>query len=70
MFTTTHEMAAKMSDSVPYKSSDLAHIHAEWHRAASSRDTPALVKLYAEDAVLESPLVPAILVEKTASSLN
>ena len=44
--------------------SDHARIHAEWHRAARERDTPALIALYAEDAVLESPLVPALLDEK------
>jgi steroid Delta-isomerase len=38
-----------------------ARIHAEWHRAASGRDGAALIALYADDAVLESPLVPAIL---------
>ena len=41
-----------------------AHIFAEWHRAARARDTPALLALYAADAVLESPLVPAILDDK------
>jgi len=44
--------------------SDHARIHAEWHRAASTRDGPALLALYAEDAVLESPLVAAILDDK------
>lgn len=38
-----------------------AHIFTEWHRAARAADTPALLALYAPDAVLESPLVPAIL---------
>ncbi|MGH7042929.1 MAG: nuclear transport factor 2 family protein [Acetobacteraceae bacterium] len=38
-----------------------ARIFTEWHRAARDRDTPALLALYAPDAVLESPLVPAIL---------
>ena len=38
-----------------------AYIHREWHRAASTRDTPALMALYADDAILESPLVPAIM---------
>ena len=41
-----------------------AHIHREWHRAASGRDIPALIALYAEDAILESPLVPATLSDK------
>jgi steroid Delta-isomerase len=41
--------------------SDHGYIHQEWHRAASTRDIPALVALYADDAILESPLVPVIL---------
>jgi steroid Delta-isomerase len=41
--------------------SNHAYIHQEWHRAASTRDTPALIALYADDAILESPLVPVIL---------
>jgi steroid delta-isomerase len=40
---------------------DHAYIHREWHRAASTRDIAALIALYADDAILESPLVPAIL---------
>lgn len=40
---------------------DHAYIHREWHRAASTRDTAALIALYADDALLESPLVPAII---------
>ncbi len=43
---------------------DHARIHAEWHRAASQRDGAALIALYADDAVLESPLVPTILDDK------
>ena len=41
--------------------SDHAYIHQEWHRAASTRDTPALTQLYADDSILESPLVPVIM---------
>ena len=37
------------------------HIYDEWHRAASARDQPALIALYAEDATLETPLAPQIL---------
>lgn len=49
---------------------DHAHIYAEWHRAASARDGAALIALYADDAVLESPLVPAILESKTDGVLR
>jgi len=51
-------------DSTAQPHPDHARIHAEWHRAASTRDGAALLALYAEDAVLESPLVPAILDDK------
>jgi steroid Delta-isomerase len=46
---------------IPMSNSDHAYIHQEWHRAASTRDTPALIALYADDTILESPLVPAII---------
>jgi steroid Delta-isomerase len=49
---------------------DQARIHAEWHRAASTRDGAALLALYAEDAILESPLVQAILDDKTDGVLR
>jgi len=40
---------------------DCERIHREWHERAMARDTEGLLALYAEKAVLESPLVPAIL---------
>jgi steroid Delta-isomerase len=40
---------------------DCERIYREWHERAKNRDTEGLLALYAEDAVLESPLVPAIL---------
>jgi steroid delta-isomerase len=49
---------------------DHAHIHAAWHRAASTGDIAALLAFYAEDAVLESPLVPAILDDKSDGVLS
>src|ERR1700693_4081980 len=48
-------------DDPPMSNSDHAYIHQEWHRAASTRDTPALIALYADDTILESPLVPVIM---------
>lgn len=36
-------------------------IYEQWHNYAKGRDVPSLINLYAEDAVFESPLVPAIL---------
>jgi steroid Delta-isomerase len=50
--------------------SEHAWIHGEWHRAASTRDGVALLALYGDDAVLESPLVPAILDDKTDGILR
>jgi steroid delta-isomerase len=47
-----------------------ARIYAEWHRAASTKDGAALIALYAEDAVLESPLVPALLDDKADGVLR
>ena len=47
-----------------------AHIFTAWHRAARAADTPALLALYAPDAVLESPLVPAILDDVTEGVLR
>ena len=40
---------------------DCEFIYHEWHERARARDMDALLSLYAEDAILESPLVPAIL---------
>jgi steroid Delta-isomerase len=50
--------------------SDHAYIRQEWHRAASTRDTPALTQLYAEDSILESPLVPVIMEGKKDGVLS
>jgi|SRR5271166_127833 len=49
---------------------DHAYIHREWHRAAITRDIAALIELYADDAILESPLVPAILDDKADGVLH
>lgn len=40
---------------------DCARVYEQWHEFAKSRDVEKLLSLYAEDAVLESPLVPSIL---------
>ncbi|MGT2731051.1 nuclear transport factor 2 family protein [Streptococcus oralis] len=39
----------------------IQEIYEKWHEYAKGRDTEALISLYAEDAIFESPLVPAIL---------
>ena len=43
---------------------DCARVFREWHELARALDTQGLLALYSEDAVLESPLVPAILDDK------
>ena len=49
---------------------DMERIHHQWHEYAKGRDTAALIGLYAEDAVFESPLVPVILEEGTRRRPN
>jgi hypothetical protein len=39
-------------------------VYREWHERAKALDTDGLLALYSADAVLESPLVPAILDDK------
>lgn len=40
---------------------DCARIYEAWHTCAENRDTEGLLALYADDAVLETPLIPVIL---------
>jgi len=40
---------------------DCARIHREWHECARAGNAEGLLALYAEDAVLESPLVQVVL---------
>jgi len=40
---------------------DCARIHRQWHECAKAGDAAGLLALYAEDAELESPLVPVVL---------
>ena len=49
---------------------DCERIHREWHERARRLDTEGLLALYAADAVLESPLVPAILDDKSDGVLR
>jgi hypothetical protein len=44
---------------------DCARIHRAWHDCAKAGDAAGLLALYAEDAVLESPLVPVVLDDAT-----
>lgn len=38
----------------------IRHIYEQWHESVVRRDIAALMKLYAEDATLESPLICAV----------
>jgi len=49
---------------------DCERIFREWHDRARALDTEGLLALYGEDAVLESPLVPAILDDKQEGVLR
>lgn len=50
--------------------SDCARIYEQWHTFAKERDVECLLALYAEDAIFESPLVPAILDDATDGRLR
>ena len=47
----------------------MKEIYEKWHKYAKERETKALIELYAEDAVLESLLVP-ILMNKNSGILR
>ena len=47
----------------------MKEIYEKWHKYAKERETKALIELYAEDAVFESPLVP-ILMNKDSGILR
>ena len=46
---------------------DARRIHENWHAAVVARDLGALMALYADDAVLETPLVVVTLAASLAS---
>ena len=49
---------------------DCERVYREWHERAKALDTEGLLALYTRDAVLESPLVPAILDDKQEGVLR
>lgn len=49
---------------------ECSRIHGRWHECARTRDIEGLLALYADDAVLESPLVPAIFDDRTSGVLR
>jgi len=48
---------------------EIRYIYEKWHQYAKERNVEALIALYADHAVFESPLVPAIL-DRTNGVLN
>lgn len=48
----------------------ISRIYREWDEFAKTRQTEKLIELYSEDAIFESPLVPAILNDKMDGVLN
>ena len=44
-----------------HDTASMTRIYQQWHDHARNRDTAALIGLYADDAVFESPLVPVIM---------
>jgi len=49
---------------------DCERIHREWHERAKAGDTNGLLALYADDAVLETPLVQAIFDGRPSGTLR
>jgi hypothetical protein len=48
----------------PNSDAEIRHIYERWHEALMSRDLAAMVALYAEDAVMETPSVLAMFPER------
>jgi steroid Delta-isomerase len=44
--------------------SAVLHVYEQWHRSVTNRDLDGLISLYAEDAILETPLIVATLPER------
>ncbi|VWD42685.1 polyketide cyclase [Burkholderia lata] len=49
---------------------DARHIHEGWHAAVVARDVDALMALYADDAVLETPLIVVTLPDHGSGVLH
>lgn len=47
--------------------SPVERIYYEWDRALSSNDANALAELYAEDATIESPLIPHLWLRRSSA---
>ncbi len=49
---------------------EIRHVYERWHEAVVARDLDGLVALYADDAVLETPLVLATYADPTRGILE
>lgn len=48
----------------------IRHVYEQWHEAVVKRDLDALMALYSEDAILETPLILVTLKEKAEGILR
>jgi len=48
----------------------IRHIHDRWHKTVVTRDLDSLMALYAEDAILETPLILVTLTDRTQGVLR
>jgi hypothetical protein len=49
---------------------EIRHIYEQWHATVRGRDLDGLMVLYAEDAILETPLILATLKDRTEGILR
>ncbi|MFT4506021.1 nuclear transport factor 2 family protein [Caballeronia sp. 15711] len=49
---------------------DILHVYERWHETILGRDVDGLMALYAEDAILETPLILATLKNRTQGILK
>ncbi|HEV3423697.1 MAG TPA: nuclear transport factor 2 family protein [Paraburkholderia sp.] len=49
---------------------EIRHIHEQWHETVRQRDLAGLMALYAEDAILESPLILATWPQRQSGILS
>ena len=54
----------------PNGESDCNRIYEQWHEFTKAREADKLIELYADDAIVETPLVTAILDDKTEGVLR
>ncbi len=49
---------------------EIRHIYERWHASVLNRDLDGLMALYAENAILETPLIPVTLRDRTEGILH